>query len=148
MQLKKQIQNIKHLRIGSWNVGSLTGKGQELVDVMQRRKVDILCVQETRWKGNYVRNLGNGYRVFYAGESTQRNGVSIILSEMWADKVASVKRVSNRLINIKVVINRGAWNIMLAYAPQAGCSAMEKDKFIELVENKSLSLPANENLVI
>ena len=55
-----------------------------------------------------MRNLGNGYRVFYAGESTQRNGVGIILSEMWADKVVSVKRVSDRLINIKVVIDRGA----------------------------------------
>ena len=148
VQLKKQMENINHLRIGSWNVGSLTGKGQELVGVMQRRKVDILCVQETRWKGNSMRNLGNGYRVFHAGESTQRNGVGIILSEMWVDKVVSVKRVSDRLINIKVVIDRGVWNIMLAYAPQAGCSVMEKDKFIELVEDESLSLPANENLVI
>ena len=34
VQLKKQMENIKHLKIGSLNVGSLTGKGQELVDVM------------------------------------------------------------------------------------------------------------------
>ena len=67
---------------------------------------------------------------------------------MWADKVVSVKGVSDRLINIKVVIDRGIWNIMSAYAPQAGCSVMEKDKFIELVEDESLTLPANENLVI
>lgn len=28
----------------------MTGKGRQLVDMMLRRKMDILCVQETRWK--------------------------------------------------------------------------------------------------
>ena len=32
------------MRIGNWNVGSLTGKGRELIDVMQRRKIMILCI--------------------------------------------------------------------------------------------------------
>uniref|UniRef100_A0A3Q1IPY2 Uncharacterized protein n=1 Tax=Anabas testudineus TaxID=64144 RepID=A0A3Q1IPY2_ANATE len=34
------------LRIGTLNVGTLTGKGRELADMMERRKVDVLCVQE------------------------------------------------------------------------------------------------------
>ena len=33
------------------NVGTMTSKGREMVDLMERRKVDILSVQETRWKG-------------------------------------------------------------------------------------------------
>ena len=40
------------LKIGMLNVGTMTGKGRELVNMMGRRKVDILCVQETRWKGS------------------------------------------------------------------------------------------------
>ena len=35
------------IRIGSWNVGSITGKLRELVDVAIRRRVNILCIQET-----------------------------------------------------------------------------------------------------
>jgi hypothetical protein len=35
----------------SWNVGSLTGKLREVVDAKVRRRVNILCVQETKWKG-------------------------------------------------------------------------------------------------
>ncbi|GJX67625.1 hypothetical protein Tco_0303352 [Tanacetum coccineum] len=31
------------IRVGSWNVGSLTGKLLELVDALERRKVDIAC---------------------------------------------------------------------------------------------------------
>ena len=46
-QLKKLVQ----VRVGTLNVGSMTGRGRELADLMERRKVGVLCVQETRWKG-------------------------------------------------------------------------------------------------
>ena len=36
------------IRLGSWNVGSLTGKLRELVNTATRRRVNILCVQETK----------------------------------------------------------------------------------------------------
>ena len=39
------------IRLSSWNVGSLTGRLRELVDSAIRRHVNILCVQETKWKG-------------------------------------------------------------------------------------------------
>ena len=32
------------IRVGSWNVGSLTGKLRELVDVAVRKRVNIMCV--------------------------------------------------------------------------------------------------------
>jgi hypothetical protein len=34
--------------LGSWNVGSLTDKLREVVDAAFRRRVNILCVQETK----------------------------------------------------------------------------------------------------
>ena len=40
-RLKKQVQEI---RIGTLNVGSMTGRSREVVDVMERRKVDIFYV--------------------------------------------------------------------------------------------------------
>jgi len=43
--------------IGSWNVGSLTGKLRELVDAAIRRRVNILCVQETKWKGKKAKEV-------------------------------------------------------------------------------------------
>jgi hypothetical protein len=33
------------IRLGSWNIGSLTGKLRELVDTVIMRRVNILCVQ-------------------------------------------------------------------------------------------------------
>ena len=49
--------------------------------MMVKRKVDILCVQETKWKGSKARNIGDGCKIFYNGEDGRRNGVGVILSE-------------------------------------------------------------------
>jgi hypothetical protein len=56
---KEASQSVKptRLHVGSWNVGSLTCSLQELVDVAIRRRVNILCVQETKWKGQKTKEV-------------------------------------------------------------------------------------------
>ncbi|ESO10489.1 hypothetical protein HELRODRAFT_183589 [Helobdella robusta] len=36
------------LRLGTLNVGSLTGRSTEIAEVLERRKIDIYCLQETQ----------------------------------------------------------------------------------------------------
>ena len=68
------------MRVALLNVGSMTGRAREIADMMKRRRVDILCVQETRWKGNKAREIGEGYKLIYSGANHQgRNGVGVIL---------------------------------------------------------------------
>lgn len=43
--------------------------------------VDILCFQETRWKGSRARSLGEGLRLFCLGADGKRNEVKFILKE-------------------------------------------------------------------
>lgn len=78
------------LRIGTLNVGTMTGR--ELADMMERRKVDILCVQETGWKGSKARSIG--FKLFYYGVDSKRNGVGVVLKEEFVRNVMEVKRVS------------------------------------------------------
>ncbi|XP_070020903.1 uncharacterized protein [Nicotiana sylvestris] len=66
------------LRIGSWNIGTLTGKSIELSKILQKRKVNIACVQETRWAGTKVRNA-DGYKLWYSGVVRGKNGVGILV---------------------------------------------------------------------
>lgn len=82
------------VRVGTLNVGTMTGKGRELADMMERRNVDILCIQETRWKGSKARSIGGGLKLFYHGVDGRRNGVGIMLKEECAKSVLEVKRVS------------------------------------------------------
>ncbi|XP_070043248.1 uncharacterized protein [Nicotiana tomentosiformis] len=43
------------LRLGLWNIGMLTGKPIELAKILQKRKVSIASVQDTRWVGSRER---------------------------------------------------------------------------------------------
>ena len=51
---------------GTLNIGTMTGRGRELADMMERRNADILCLQETNWKGNKASNIEGGYKIFYS----------------------------------------------------------------------------------
>ena len=44
---KRRMGRKMEVKVGTLNVGTMTGKGRELADMMVKRKVDILCVQET-----------------------------------------------------------------------------------------------------
>lgn len=48
------------MRLRSLNIGTI-GKRRKLADMMGGRKVDILSLQETRWKGNKARSAGGGF---------------------------------------------------------------------------------------
>ncbi|KAK3556364.1 hypothetical protein QTP70_007079 [Hemibagrus guttatus] len=57
---------------------------------MERRKVDILCVQETSWKGSKARSIGAGFKLFYYGVDSKRNGVGVVLKEEFVRNVLEV----------------------------------------------------------
>ncbi|KAK3541246.1 hypothetical protein QTP86_016915 [Hemibagrus guttatus] len=90
-QRKKRKGKSVGLRIGTLNVGAMTGKGRELADMMERRKVDILCAQETRWKGSKARSVGAGFKLFYYGVDSKRNGVGVVLKEEFVRNVLEVE---------------------------------------------------------
>ena len=47
---RAQLKKLVRVRVGTLNVGTMTGRGREVADLMERRKVGVLCVQETRWR--------------------------------------------------------------------------------------------------
>ena len=48
------------LRVGSANVGSMRGRSGEVIEMAGRRKLDFVCLRETRWRRDSARLLG-GY---------------------------------------------------------------------------------------
>ncbi|KAK3566841.1 hypothetical protein QTP86_004554 [Hemibagrus guttatus] len=136
------------LRIGTLNVGTMTGKGRELTDMMERRKVDILCVQETRWKGSKARSIGAGFKLFYYGVDRKRNGVGVVLKEEFVRNVLEVKRVSDRVMSLKLEIEGVMLNVVSGYAPQVGCELEEKDRFWSELDEVMESIPTSERMVI
>ncbi|KAK3541996.1 hypothetical protein QTP86_009836 [Hemibagrus guttatus] len=95
------------------------GKGRELADMMERRKVDILCVQETRWKGSKAHSIGARFKLFYYGVDSKRNGVGVVLKEEFVRNVLEV-----------------------------GCEIEEKENFWSELDEVMDSIPMGERVVI
>ncbi|KAK3562913.1 hypothetical protein QTP86_011136 [Hemibagrus guttatus] len=114
---------------------------------MERRKVDILCVQETRWKGSKARSIGAGFKLFYYGVDSKRNGVGVVLKEEFVRNVLEVKRVSDRVMSLKIEIEGVMLNVS-GYAPQVGCELEEKERFWSELDEVMESIPTGERVVI
>jgi hypothetical protein len=92
MRRVRKLAKPSRLRVGTWNVGSLTGKLREIVDTMIRRCVNILCVQETKWKGQKSKEVKDtGFKLWYTRTMTNKNGVGIVLDKSLKDGVVDIK---------------------------------------------------------
>ncbi|KAK3508104.1 hypothetical protein QTP70_014279 [Hemibagrus guttatus] len=126
----------------------MTGKGRELADMMERRKVDILCIQETSWKGSKARSIGAGFKMIYYPVDSKRNGVGVVLKEEFVKNVLEVKRVSDRVMSLKLEIEGVMLNVVSGYAPQVGCELEEKERFWSELDEVMESIPMGERVVI
>ena len=126
----------------------MTGKGREVADLMERRGVNILCVQETRWKEERPRCIGGGYKMWCCGSGNKKNGVEIILKKEHVDRVVELWRVTDRIICLKMELDGVMLNIISAYAPQEGRIREEKETFWLDLDETVEKIPRNERIVV
>ncbi|GJW50259.1 retrovirus-related pol polyprotein LINE-1, partial [Tanacetum coccineum] len=142
-----RVASSRRIRVGSWNVGTLTGKFLELVDALRRKKVDIACFQETKWKGSRNRE-GNQYKLWYSGSANARNGVGVALAPNLKDKVVQVIRISDRIMLVRLVIEEETINVISAYAPQVGLGEAEKKSFWDSLDDLVRECSTTQQLIV
>ena len=71
--IKKQVNECR-IRFSTWNSEILKGKAWEVICVMMDRKINILCLQETKWVGEKDKYI-DGYKFWYTDKVSRRNGV-------------------------------------------------------------------------
>ncbi|XP_052178173.1 uncharacterized protein LOC127791967 [Diospyros lotus] len=121
----------------------------EVVDVMIRRKINIMCLQEMRWVGKKAKTLSEaGYKIWYTGTDRAKNGVGIIMDKSLIDEVVDVKRIGDRIIMVKISLGRMTMNIFSTYAPQARLGDEIKAKFWEDLEGLIQMIPRGEKVII
>ena len=80
----EQVQDrTRKIILGSWNIRTLMGKSIELVNVMFRRKINIACLQEKKWKGNKAKVLGEMFKLIYSRMNGTRSGVGIVVDNVF-----------------------------------------------------------------
>ena len=134
--------------VGTLNIGKMNGRGRELADLMERRNVDILCLQETKWKGSKARSIGGGCKLFYNGPDGKTNKIEIVVREELAESVLEVKRVSEKLMAMKLEVKGSILNIVSAYAPQVNNSMEEKNNFWKDLDGLIKSVLKQERIVL
>ena len=125
----KQSENHKHdlFRLGSWNVGTLRGRVG---------KIDICCVEEVWWQGVSTRPVtgkNSQYKFFWIGNETRNGGVGIFVAKKWIKKVLEVKRVSDRLMMIKLQTDKRTLVVVSTCAPQQNLTDYEKNCLYESI---------------
>ena len=106
-----------------------------------------IIVQETKWKGERACELGDRFKIFYYGMDAKRNGVGVVVDPELRS-VLSVERKSDRMIWVKLAVDKQIINIASVYAPQTGCEEEEKDKFWNQLGDTIMAIPESEQLWI
>ena len=86
--------------------------------------------------------MGDGYKLYYHGETNNRNGIGIIVSQKWRDNVLNINRITDRIMALQLVIAKGKMNVL------SGCTDEETETFWRKLDEVLQSIPANEKVIL
>jgi hypothetical protein len=116
---------------------------------MIKRHVNILCVQEMKWKGQKTKEVEDtGFKLWYTGNTSTKNGVGIVLDKSLKDRVVDIKPQGDMIILVKLLVGDLVFNVISAYAPQIGFNESVKMQFWEELGALVSSVPISEKLFI
>jgi exonuclease III len=67
-----------------------------------------------------------GFKLWYTGNTSTKNGVGIVLNKSLKDGVVDIKRQGDRIILVKLLVENLVFNVISAYAPQIGLNECVK----------------------
>ena len=105
----KSSKHLRKFRVGTLNVNTLRGRVCEVVETLSLRKVDVCCIQETRYSGGYCRIIkgkDTRYKLYWSRNDKDTAGVGVFVAEDWTEKVLEVQRVSDRIILVKLIVGQ------------------------------------------
>ena len=106
------------------------------MEVLADREVDVGCIQETRWRGSgctFFGAQGKRFKLFWMGAKDTSHGVGMFVAEKWVDSVVKVKRHSERVLILKMVLDNSLMNVLMVYAPHSGKTRGRKRKSLERI---------------
>ena len=87
-------------------------------------------------------------KIFYNGADGRKIGLGIVVREELAESVLEVKRVSDRLMAMKLEVNGSILNIVSTYAPQVNNNMEKKKDFWEDLDGLIEIISTEERIVL
>jgi hypothetical protein len=121
----------RDLRFGTWNIKTLTGKENELIQEMKRNKVECMGISETRRKGVGELTMDNQHICIYSGIDRARRaskGVGIVLTPNLRERMEEWRGCGPRMISL--ILNlENKLGVIQVYAPTEDTDILEKEQF-------------------
>ena len=132
-------RTLHKVRLATINIATYRNKEEEILEMIEERKIDTIGMAEMRhWGKDERKDLGGGYTLMYCGteERGRRHGVAIIVGPRLSHYIQEVKLISERLIKCKIRVKGIRYHIYQVYAPQQGCVEEEKEQFLNTMEEE------------
>ena len=129
----------------------MRGRSSEVAETLSRRSVDVCCIQEVRWRGASTRMIqgkDTQYKMFWVGADKGTGGVGILVAESWIENVIDVNRVNDRIMLVKLLLDKTIVVFVSVYAPQQGRPEDEKDRFYEELLLTMSAFGSNEVIML
>lgn len=135
-------------------------KIDQVVGEMCRYKIDVAALQETKWFGCEIYQVGHsmvltaGRKVpEQTGDVRQRGeGVAIVLSgpaiNAWKAGGSRWKAWSSRLVSASLMVGKIKLHVLSCYAPTFAASREEKNSFFECLLHALAEIPSSEPFVM
>jgi exonuclease III len=136
------------LKIGTWNLLSLTGKELELVEEVKRYRLDIVGLSSTKRRGSDQLDLPEGWKLFLSGVDpamSAQAGVGILTSPWLADRVVEWIPMGGRVAVLRVRLETKTLSLVQVYAPNLEA---EYAAFLDEVDAALEKVPNTESFIL
>lgn len=133
---KPQSKRYKYnFNICTWNVQGLGKKQKEVIDEIERMKVDVAVLTETKKKGQGQEKIGIYHHIWSGVNKNERAqaGVSILVRNKWSEKIQHWQEINERIIEIVIKVNGQMITIIAVYGLNDDTKREKKDEFFELL---------------
>ena len=136
-------------RIGTWDIQTLyeAGKTAQVCSEMQRYKLKILGLCETRWTGTGRTRLTSGDTMFYSGYEEGQphmHGVALLTTPEATRALLSWESVSPRIITARFNFRGRKVEVLQCYAPTNTSSLGSREEFYEQIQATIDKIPKRD----
>ena len=139
------------MNIGFWNVRSLNSPGalDQLNDELQRYKIDIAAIQETKWPSSGGIAL-QGAQLYYSGSKNNKreNGTGFVVSNRVLKYVKTFTPIDDRMCKIRLKGKFYNTTIFSVYAPTEQADQDTKEQFYAKLHHELETSPGYDVKII
>ena len=143
------------LQVGTWNVRTLNGQSEgidrceKLQHNLERYKIDICCLAETKMAGQGEISVGK-WKLVYSGNTTghRSHGVGVMMNQRALSNLIGHNCVSERLMASTFLLPKSKLHVVSVYAPTEDKSEHTKEYFYHSLQTLLDTFPKRDMVMI